>query len=197
MVWSIMARWRLRRCAAPEPRMKKNLPLEEVYTLIEPGPVLLLTTAAKGHVNVMTQTWHTMMDFTPPLIGCVISGRDYSHELLRASKECVLNIPSVALIEQTVKCGNISGRDFDKFAAYGLTKAPAELVAAPLIKECIASLECKLVDTHMAAKYDFFVLEVVKAWVDARHRHDPTFHHRGKGTFVIDGEAITLPSNML
>ena len=81
---------------------KKTYPLSRVYRLLEPGPVVLVTTAHKGRANIMTQSWHTMMEFEPPLVGCVISGRNYSFDALRATKECVLNIPSVELAKQVV-----------------------------------------------------------------------------------------------
>lgn len=61
---------------------KRNLPLSKVYTLIETGPVVLLTTADKGRPNVMTLAWHTMLDFEPPLIGCVVSEQNYSYKAL-------------------------------------------------------------------------------------------------------------------
>jgi flavin reductase (DIM6/NTAB) family NADH-FMN oxidoreductase RutF len=95
-----------------------------------------------------------------------------------------------------VKCGSASGRTVDKFQAFGLTAAPASRVAAPLIAECYASLECRLVDARMAGKYNFFVLEVIEAWVD-RSRKDPrTLHHRGYGLFMVAGPSIKLPSRM-
>ncbi|HPE32682.1 MAG TPA: flavin reductase family protein, partial [Parvularculaceae bacterium] len=142
----------------------KDLPLSEVYQLIEPGPVVLLATARAGRANVMTMSWHMMMEFTPPLIGCVVSNGDYSFNALRETKECVIAIPGVELAETVVGVGNCSGRDVDKFERFGLTAKPAQEVKAPLIAECFANLECKVVDTRLVNKYCFFVLEVVKAW---------------------------------
>ena len=109
---------------------KRSFPLAKVYGLLEPGPVVLLTTARKGKANVMTMSWHTMMEFEPPLVGCVVSGRDYSFAALKATRQCVLNIPTAALAPQVVGCGNSSGRRVDKFAAFGLTPLPAAQVEA-------------------------------------------------------------------
>ena len=81
---------------------KKSCPLSKVYGLLEPGPVVLITTASKGRSNVMTQSWHTMLEFEPPLLAAVISNRNYSFELLRASRECVINIPTLELAEKVV-----------------------------------------------------------------------------------------------
>jgi flavin reductase (DIM6/NTAB) family NADH-FMN oxidoreductase RutF len=176
--------------------MKKSFPLSNVYGLLEPGPVVLVTTAHKGRANVMTLSWLTMMDFEPPLVGLVMSDRNFSFAALKASKQCVINIPTVELAAQVVSVGNSSGRRVDKFAAFGLTPRPAKLVAAPLIDECYANLECRVTDARMAQRYNFFVLEVLKAWIDPARKHPRTLHHLGKGRFVVDGRTITLPSRM-
>ena len=175
---------------------KKSLALSRVYRLLEPGPVVLVTTAHKGRANVMTMSWHTMMEFEPPLIGCVISNRNYSFSLLKAGKECAINIPTVELAAQVVGCGNSSGRKLDKFSRYNLTPTPAARIKAPLIDECYAALECRLADTRLAAKYCFFILEVLKAWIDPSCQHPRTLHHRGRGVFMLAGETIELPSKM-
>jgi flavin reductase (DIM6/NTAB) family NADH-FMN oxidoreductase RutF len=175
---------------------KRSLPLSKVYGLLEPGPVVLISVAGKEGANVMTQSWHTMMEFEPPLVGCVISGRNYSFDILRKTRECVINIPTLELGRQVVGCGNTSGKKVDKFRTFGLTPAPASLVKAPLIAECYANLECKIADSRMVNKYNFFVLEVVKAWIDPAVKNPRTLHHRGMGAFMVAGETIKLPSKM-
>jgi len=158
--------------------------------------VVLVTTMHKGKANVMAQSWHTMMEFEPPLVGCVISGRNHSFDALVATRECVLSIPSAELAKQVVKVGNCSGSKVDKFKKFKLTAMPASEVAAPLIAECFANLECKVIDTRMVNKYNFFVLEVVKAWIDPAQKNPRTLHHQGKGVFMVAGETIKLPSKM-
>lgn len=175
---------------------KRNLPLSKVYQLIEPGPVVLLSTAGKTGPNVMTLAWHTMLDFTPPLIGVVVSEENYSFKALLKTKACVINIPTRAQAKAVVGCGNTSGRDTDKLAAFGLATSPAANVAAPLLDACFASLECKVTDTRMARRYNFFVLEVVKAWIDPDCKDPKTLHHRGYDAFMVAGKTITLPSKM-
>ena len=137
-----------------------------------------------------------MMEFEPPLVGCVISNRNHSFRALKATKECAINIPTVELAAQVVGCGNTSGRKLDKFAAFGLTPVPASRVKAPLIDECYAALECKVVDAKLVAKYCFFVLEVMKAWIDPTTKNPRTMHHRGRGAFMVAGRTIKLPSKM-
>jgi flavin reductase (DIM6/NTAB) family NADH-FMN oxidoreductase RutF len=175
---------------------KKSYPLSKVYGLLEPGPVVLITTASKGRTDIMTQSWHMMMEFEPPLVAALISGRNHSFDLLRASRECVINIPTLELADAVVGCGNSSGRSIDKFETFGLTPVPASFVAAPLIKECYASIECRVVDTRMVNKYNLFVFEAVKAWVDTSQKNPRTLHHRGNGAFMIAGETVKLPSKM-
>lgn len=175
---------------------KRSLPLAKVYSLIEPGPLVLLTTARRREVNVMAMSWHTMLDFEPPLIACVVSNRNHSFELLRASKECVINIPTEEIAEKVVGCGNVSGTRVDKFERFGLTQRPAALVQAPLIDECFASLECRVVDTAMVSKYCMFVLEVVKAWYEPPLRGRKTIHHIGYGDFMIAGRTVRIRSKM-
>ena len=176
--------------------MMKDLPLSKVYQLLEPGPVVLLTTARKGRPNVMTMSWHMMIEFEPPLVGCVVSDADYSFAALRATRECVIALPAVKLAPKVVKVGNCSGRNLDKFAAFGLTPIPAKGVAAPLIAECFANLECKVVDTRLVEQYNLFVLEVLKAWKDPAQKNPKTIHHCGYGTFLVDGQTIKLKSKM-
>jgi flavin reductase (DIM6/NTAB) family NADH-FMN oxidoreductase RutF len=175
---------------------KRPLPLSEVYRLIEPGPVVLVSTSSAGRPNVMTMSWHMMVDFEPPIIACVVSNRDHSFAALKKNKECVINIPTVELARKVVACGNTSGRDIDKFKKFGLTPSAASSVQAPLIDECFANLECKVTDTKLVPQYGIFILEVLQAWIDPSHKHPRTLHHQGKGKFAIDGEIIKVPSKM-
>ncbi|MDQ1315586.1 MAG: hypothetical protein QG662_1695 [Pseudomonadota bacterium] len=175
---------------------KRDYPLDRVYGLLESGPVVLVTTVRKGRADIMTMSWHTMMEFEPPLVGCVISGRNASFDALKATRECVINIPTRELAKQVVGIGNCSGREVDKFDKFALTPAAASRVQAPLIAECYASLECRVADTRLVNRYNFFVLEVVQAWVDTSIKQPRTLHHRGNGVFAVAGETVRLRSAM-
>jgi flavin reductase (DIM6/NTAB) family NADH-FMN oxidoreductase RutF len=107
------------------PASKRVYPLSRVYGLLEPGPVTLVTTLRNGRPNIMTMSWHTMIDFEPPIIGCVISDRNYSFQTLITTKECVINIPTAELAKQVVGCGNCSGQTVDKFHTFRLTPSAA------------------------------------------------------------------------
>jgi len=174
----------------------KTLALSDVYQLIEPGPVVLLTTAHKGRANVMTMSWHMMVEFEPPQIACIVSSADHSFTALRTTRECVIAVPARKLAAKVVKIGNSSGRDIDKFKAFGLTAKPAARVTAPLIADCFANLECKVIDTRLVNAYNLFILEVLQAWTDPAQKRPKTIHHHGYGRFIVDGPAIRLKSKM-
>jgi flavin reductase (DIM6/NTAB) family NADH-FMN oxidoreductase RutF len=155
---------------------------------------VLLVTAGRGAANLMTLSWHMMVEFEPPLVACIVSDANYSFAALRGTRECVIALPSVELASQVVEVGNCSGRDVDKFAAFRLTPMPAERVAPPLIARCFANLECRVCNTRLVNTYNLFVLEVLKAWTDPAQKNPKTIHHQGYGRFIVDGETITLKS---
>ncbi len=179
---------------APGPRPMRSFPLDRAYQLIEPGPVVLLATSHRGVPNVMAMSWHMMVEFTPPQIACIVSNRNHSFQALRRTKECVIAIPPAEFAETVVAIGNCSGADTDKFATLGIATRPARQVAAPLLPDCFANLECRVADTRMVNAYCMFVLEVVHAWIDPQRRDARTIHHQGWGRFAVDGRTIRLPS---
>lgn len=174
----------------------KELPLSKVYQLLEPGPVVLLTTAHKGRANVMTMSWHMMVEFDPPLVACVVSNANHSFRALRLTRECVVGVPAMHLASKVVKIGNCSGRDLDKFGTFGLTPVQAEKVTPPLIAECFANLECRVTDARLVNKYNLFILQVLRAWTDPVQKKSKTIHHQGYGRFIVDGPTIKLRSKM-
>jgi flavin reductase (DIM6/NTAB) family NADH-FMN oxidoreductase RutF len=170
---------------------KKDFPVWEIRRFLEPGPIVLVSSAWKDKTNIMTMGWHTVMEFSPSLIGCMITSANHSFEMIRKSKECVINIPTIDLAELVVGIGNCSGREVDKFRAFGLTAQPANRVGAPLIKECYANFECKVVDTSMLNRYNFFILKVVKAHAPASPKYPVTMHYRGDGIFMVSGKQVS------
>ena len=173
---------------------KKDLPVSQIRRYLEPGPIVLVSSAYKGERNIMTMGWHTVMEFTPSLIGCVISNGNHSFELIRRSKECVINIPTTALTDEVVGIGNSSGSEIDKYKKFELTAGPAVRVKAPLIRECFANLECKLVDGRLINKYNYFIFEVVKAHVATVPKYPETLHYTGDGVFMVSGKIISRRS---
>ena len=164
---------------------KRDLPVEKVRRFLEPGPIVLVSSKWRGATNIMTMGWHMVMGLEPSLIGCYIWDANHSFEMLRRSKECVINIPTEDIAAKVVGIGNSSGRDIDKFEKFRLTAAPSKKVSAPLIAECYANFECRLADSSLINKYSLFVWEVVKAHAASSPRYPRTIHYRGDGIFML------------
>ena len=139
---------------------KRSFPLSKVHHPLEPGPVVLVTTAGKARPGIMTTSWHTMLEFKPPLVGCMISNRHYSFDLLNTGREHVINIPAVKPARQVVGCRNCSGNKTGKFKNFGFTPAASSYAGAPLIDDCYANLECIFADAMMVNKYNFLSLKL-------------------------------------
>jgi flavin reductase (DIM6/NTAB) family NADH-FMN oxidoreductase RutF len=170
---------------------KRDFPLDQIRRYLEPGPIVLVSSAWRGKTNIMTMGWHMMMGFSPALFACYIWDANHSFEMLRRSKECVINLPTTDLVNEVVGIGNCTGDKIDKFEKFGLTPTPASEVGAPLIKECYANFECRLYDGRQIAKHGLFIWEVVKAHVATSPKRPETLHYRGKGEFMISGQSIT------
>jgi flavin reductase (DIM6/NTAB) family NADH-FMN oxidoreductase RutF len=117
----------------PKPPKKTDFPVSKIRRYLEPGPIVLVSSRFDSETDIMTMGWHTVMEFTPSLVGCIISSGNHSFELIRNSRQCVINLPTTALTDTVVKIGNSSGADIDKFATFGLTAEKASKVGAPLI----------------------------------------------------------------
>ena len=173
---------------------KADFPVSQVRRYLEPGPIVLVSSAHDDQVNIMTMGWHTVMEFTPSLIGCVISNANHSFEMIRQSRQCVINLPTTKLTDIVVGIGNTTGAEIDKFQHFGLTAEKATKVEAPLIVECHANFECRLHDDALVEKYNFFIFEVVRAHVAASPKHPETLHYTGDGVFVVSGKVISRRS---
>lgn len=171
--------------------VKKDFPVSDVRRYLEPGPIVLLSSAWKGKTNIMTMGWHMVMMEEPSLVGCFIWDQNHSHKMVRRSKECVINVPTIDLVKAVIGIGNSHGSDIDKFEEFGLTAVEATKVEAPLIAECYANFECTLIDTSLVKRYSLFVFEVVKAHVATSPRYPTTVHYRGDGVFMVSGRNVS------
>ena len=170
-----------------------ELPIEKAFMLLEPGPVILVTTNDGGRKNVMTISWHMVTDFTPQ-IALTTGPWNYSFQAMIHTRECVLAVPTVDLAETVVRIGDCSGETVDKFQKFSLTPLPAAEVKAPLIAECLACLECRVTD--YLEPQGIFLLQGKRAWIDLERKERRTFHANGDGTFVADGESMNFRSLM-
>jgi len=156
-----------------------ELKMSKAFTLIEPGPVVLITTNDGKKNNIMTISWTMVLDFTPAF--ALTTGEwNYSFAALRKTKECVISIPTVDMLDKVVGIGICSG--------VKLTPVEAKKVKAPLIKECLANIECKVID--IVKKHNIVVLEAVAAYFDSLRKEKRTIHAVGDGTFIVDGRKL-------
>lgn len=183
--------------------MMVNVDLAKAYRLLNHGPTILVTSSDAGKQNIMAAAWNVPLDFAPPKIIVVIDKNTYTRELIEASGTFAVNVPCVAQIETVQKVGSSSGRDLkhtDKFVEYGLETFSAKEITAPLLKGCVAWLECKIIpELHNQNTYDLFIAEVVAAYADERVFSDGrwhfegyddlrTIHHVAGGSFFATGE---------
>lgn len=165
----------------------QKLKLSRVFTLMESGPVVLLTTHDGKKDNIMTISWTMVMDFTP--VFAITTGEwNHSFAALQKHRECVIAIPTVDLLDTVVGIGTCSGADTDKFSKFELTPVQAKLVKPPLIKECLANIECKVID--IVKKHNIVVLQAVAAYIDTARKEKRLVHAVGDGTFIVDGRKI-------
>jgi flavin reductase (DIM6/NTAB) family NADH-FMN oxidoreductase RutF len=165
----------------------RRMQISKAFTLIESGPVVLVTTRDGGKKNIMTISWTMVVDFTP-LFAITTGPWNHSYAALRKSRECVIAIPTVDLIDHVVGVGTCSGADTDKFEKFGLTLVKGKHVGSPLIKECLANIECKVID--IVKKHNIVVLEGVAAYFDSSRKEKRTIHAIGDGTFMVDGRRL-------
>jgi flavin reductase (DIM6/NTAB) family NADH-FMN oxidoreductase RutF len=156
--------------------------------------VVLVTTNNGGKNNIMTISWHMVMDFTPQF--ALLTGSwNYSYDALVKNKECVIAIPTVDISRKVIEIGSCSGSDTDKFKKFNLTPIKAKSVKAPLIKECLANIECRISD--YIEKHNIFILDAIYAWIDPNRKERRTIHANGDGTFVVDGRTLNYRELML
>jgi flavin reductase (DIM6/NTAB) family NADH-FMN oxidoreductase RutF len=169
---------------------KQDFPVEKARRYLEPGPVVLVSSRHNGESNIMTLGWHTILEFSPSLVGCMISAGNHSHQMIRESGECVINVPTTDLTDKVVGIGNISGAQVNKFAEFDLTEESARLVSAPLIKQCHASFECRLYEDALVDANSFFIFEIVAAHVAPEPAYPTTLHYTGDGIFMVAGDML-------
>ncbi|MDD3028876.1 MAG: flavin reductase family protein [Alphaproteobacteria bacterium] len=165
----------------------RSLKLAKAFTLIESGPVILVTTNDGRKNNIMTISWTMVQDFTPKF--AIVTGPwNHSYAALFRTKECVIAIPTMDMIDKVVGIGTCSGKEMDKFEKFGLTPLKAKHVRAPRIKECLANIECRVVD--VIEKHNIVILSGVAASFDASRKEKRMIHAVGDGTFIVDGRKI-------
>lgn len=180
---------------------KKEIDLEGCLRLLEPGPITLLTSQYRGQPNVMAAAWLCPASYRPPMIAVAISPLTNTHYLISRSQEFVVNIPPRPLAEQVLICGRHSGRDVDKFVRAGLTAVDGRRVTVPWVDECLAHLECGVVDARDLGDHTLFLGEIVGAWAEEEafvelwqleSEELSPLQHLGGPTFAVLGGRFTV-----
>ena len=152
---------------SPLDAKKINVDLSQAYRLLHPKHTVLLScTDKKGTPNIITLAWCMPVSVKPPMLVLSIRPTRHSYKMIEETKEFVINIPTMSIIEEVLFCGRRSGKQHDKFKKTGLTPLPAKVVNPPIIKECIAHLECKLHQKIPAGDHDILVGEIFAAYVN-------------------------------
>jgi flavin reductase (DIM6/NTAB) family NADH-FMN oxidoreductase RutF len=147
----------------------------------------LVTTNDGKKDNIMTISWTMVMDFTP--VFAMTTGEwNYSFRALRTTKECVVAVPTVDMLDKVVGIGTCSGSDTDKFTKFKLTPVKGKMVKAPLIQECLANIECRVID--IIKRHNIVILEALAAYFDTSRKEKRTVHAVGDGTFIVDGRKL-------
>ncbi|MEM3642219.1 MAG: flavin reductase family protein [Candidatus Bathyarchaeia archaeon] len=146
---------------------KINVSLSSAYRLLHPMHTVLVSCVGTiEKPNIITLAWAMPTSINPPLVAVSIAPKRYSHTLIEKTMEFVINIPTMNILKETLFCGIVSGRNHDKFAEAKLTPLPARKVKPPIIKECVAHLECKLHSKLITGDHTIFVGEIVEAYTD-------------------------------
>lgn len=182
---------------------RQPVPLDKAYRLLNHGPTVLVSSRHGEAINVMAAAWSMPLDFAPPKVAVVLDKSTLTRRMVEASGEFALMVPSRDLARLTLQVGSASGRDVDKFAAFGATYWQGGQVGAPLLDGCLAWLECRLLpEPHIQDTYDLFLGEVVAAWADPAVFRDGhwqreegggrSIHYVAGGHFFETGEAFEI-----
>lgn len=181
--------------------MRAPVELRRATRLINHGPTTLITAGAGERRNLMAAAWVMPLAYDPPRLAAVISKGSLTRELIEGAGELAINVPTAAQLDLTYAVGKASGDAADKFALHDVAVEPASQIGAPLISDCAAWLECRVVpEPDLQTRYDIFVLDVVAAWADDRlfsegrwHFGDTstrTIHHVMAGVFFLTGDPL-------
>ena len=167
--------------------------------LLHPMHTVLVSCIGKGEKpNIITVAWAMPTSVNPPLVAISIAPRRYSHSLIEETKEFIVNIPTIEILDETFLCGAVSGRNHDKFREAHLTPLPARKVKPPIIRECVAHLECRLKNQFTTGDHTIFVGEIVEAYADRETFSGVYNLEKAKMIFHLGGnEFATLEPNVL
>lgn len=179
--------------------MKKEIHLEKANRILNIGGVVLVTASFEGKESIATVAWNMPVSKRPPLVAIALAPERYTYTLIEKSKEFALNLPTLELLRETYLCGKISGREVDKFRKAKLTREKSRFISAPLIKECIANLECKVTNIYLAGDHNLIIAEVLRAIVEEEvfDEHLKVNLDKAKTIHHLGGSLFTSPKDLI
>ena len=177
---------------------KVEVSVSSSYRLLHPMHTVLVSCVGKrGRPNIITLAWAMPTSINPQLVAASIRPERHSFALIEETKEFVVNIPTIDILKETLFCGRRSGKDYDKFKETNLTPLPARKVKPPIIKECVAHLECKLHSQFTTGDHTIFVGEIVEAYANQEAFTDKYNLKNARMIFHLGGnEFVTLGSRV-
>ena len=181
---------------------RQDVELARCTRLLNHGPVTIVTSQHDGRANVMSASWAMPLDFDPPKVVVVIDSHTLTRRLVEASGVFGLQLPGVACARQTLAVGTSNGVEIDKFAAFDLRTFRGRQIDVPMLADCVAWFECKVIPDD-AQRHDLILAEVVAAYADSRvYSHNRwhfeatpelrTCHYVAGGTFFATGEPFEV-----
>jgi flavin reductase (DIM6/NTAB) family NADH-FMN oxidoreductase RutF len=180
---------------------KLSVVLSSACRLLHPMHTVLVSYIGKtGKPNIITLAWAMPTSIDPPLVAISVRPSRHSHALIEETGEFVVNIPTMEIVDATLFCGRKSGKYHDKFKETGLTPLPAKKVKPPIIKECVAHLECKLHSQFTTGDHTIFVGEIIEAYANKEAfteeydlRKARMVFHLGANDFATLNPKVTTP----
>lgn len=168
---------------------KVDVGTSSAYRLLHPMHTVLVSCVGRaGKPNIITLAWAMPASINPPLVAIGVVPRRYSYSLIKETKEFVVNIPTMEILRETLFCGRKSGRYCDKFKEADLTPLPAKKVKPPIIKECVAHLECRLHRQFKTGDHTIFVGEVIEAYANKEVFTDMYNLEKARMIFHVGGD---------
>lgn len=154
--------------------------------MLYPIPAVMISCGDIENIpNIITIAWAGTVCSSPAMVSISIRKERYSYDIIKSSKEFVINLVTKELVKQADYCGVKSGRDVDKFKEMKLTPMKGKIVSAPIIGESPVSLECVVKDIIPLGTHDMFLAEVVSVAVDKRFMDEKGRFHLNQSGLIV------------
>lgn len=180
--------------------MKKKISPSSTNRLINHGPIILVSTLYKNKPNLFPVAWNMPVSHNPPLIAIAVGKSNYSFEAIHKTGLFVINIPDKSIVKKVFKAGTMSGRNCDKFEILQFTASNARIIKSVIVEECIAHIECEVIEEYVKGDHSIFIGKAASAYADKNlfnhgiYQTDSanTIHHLGGNNFCVSGETIKV-----